>query len=138
MDMKKHVRIIYCLDGYDSVKIPIHSTDELVARLQEIALEAIPVIDGIFSADVVVEDFGRISVGLNQRCILTYTSEDFEETLTSLGDETSQGDTVYYFGDYTSMSNKYIIPYDCAIEALKIFVTTGRLSENINWTDKLF
>lgn len=80
----------------------------------------------------------RPAIGLNQRCILTYTSEDFEETLTSLGDETSQGDTVYYFGDYTSMSNKYIIPYDCAIEALKIFVTTGRLSENIRWTDKLF
>ena len=34
------------------------------------ALEAMPVIDGIFSADVVVEGFGRISVGLNQKCIL--------------------------------------------------------------------
>lgn len=66
----KNVRIIYCLDGYDSVEIPIHSTDEFVARLQEIALEAMPVIDGIFSADVVVEGFGRISVGLNQKCIL--------------------------------------------------------------------
>ena len=62
----KNVRIIYCLDGYDSVEIPIHSTDELVARLQEIALEAMPVIDGIFSADIL----GRISVGLNQKCIL--------------------------------------------------------------------
>ena len=134
----KNVRIIYCLDGYDSVEIPIHSTDELAARLQEIALEAIPVIDGIFSADVVVEGFGRVSVGLNQKCILTYTSEDFEKTLTSFGDETRQGDTVYYFGDYTLMSNKYIIPYDCAIEALKFFITTGRLSENIRWTDKLF
>ena len=66
----KNVRIIYCLDGYDSVEIPIHSTDELIARLQEIALEAMPVIDCIFSADVVVEGFGRISVGLNQKCIL--------------------------------------------------------------------
>lgn len=36
-----NVRIIYCLDGYNSVEIPIHSTDELVARLQEIALEPV-------------------------------------------------------------------------------------------------
>ena len=134
----KNVHVIYCLDGYDSVEIPVHSTDELAARLQEIALEAIPVIDGIFSADVVVEGFGRISVGTHKKCILTYTSEDFEETLTSFGDETEQGDTIYYFGDYTSMSNKYIIPYDRAIEVLKIFVTTGKLSDNIRWTDKLF
>ena len=134
----KNVRIIYCLDGYNSVEMPIHSTDELVARLQEIALEAIPVIDGIFSADVVVEDFGRISVGLNQRCILTYTSEDFEETLTSLGDETAQGETVYYFGDYTLMSNKYIIPYEQAVETIKVSANTGKLSKSIKWTDKLF
>ena len=71
----KNVRIIYCLDGYDSVEIPIHSTDELVARLQEIALEAMPVIDGIFSADVVVEGFGRISVssGKMAAVVVNYT-----------------------------------------------------------------
>ena len=85
-----------------------------------------------------IEGLGRISVGLDQRCILTYTSEDFEETLTSLGDETAQGDTMYYFGDYTLMSNKYIIPFDRAIEALKVCVDTGKLSESIKWTDKLF
>lgn len=51
----------------------------------------------IFSADVAVEGSGRLSVGLNENCILTYTSEDFEETLTSLGNEDAQGDTEYYF-----------------------------------------
>ena len=75
---------------------------------------------------------------LDSKCILTYTSEDFEETFTSLGDETAQGETVYYFGDYTLMSNKYIIPYEQAMEAIKVSVDTGKLSKSIKWTDKLF
>ena len=134
----KDTYIIYCLDGGDGIKIPIHSTDELFVCLQRIKAEALPVIDGIFSADVVIGGLGRISVGLDSKCILTYTSEDFEETLTSLGNETAQGETVYYFGDYTFMSNKYVIPYEQAMEALKVSVHTGKLSENIKWTDKLF
>lgn len=81
----KDTYIIYCLDGGDGIKIPIHSIDELFACLQRIKAEALPVIDGIFSADVVIGGLGRISVGLDSKCILTYTSEDFEETLTSLG-----------------------------------------------------
>ena len=134
----KDTYIIYCLDGGDGIKIPIHSTDELFVCLQRIKAEALPVIDGIFSADVVIGGLGRISVGLDSKCILTYTSEDFEETLTSLGNETAQGETVYYFGDYTFMSNKYVIPYEQAMEALKVSVHTGKLSENMKWTDKLF
>jgi len=70
----KDTYIIYCLDGGDGIKIPIHSTDELFACLQRIKAEALPVIDGIFSADVVIGGLGRISVGLDSKCILTYTS----------------------------------------------------------------
>ena len=80
----KDTDITYCLDGCDGIKIPIHSTDELFACLQKIKAEALPVIDGIFCADVVIGGFGRISVGLDSKCILTFTSEDFEETLTFL------------------------------------------------------
>ena len=134
----KDTYITYCLDGCDGIKIPIHSTDELFACLQKIKAEALPVIDGIFCADVVIGGFGRISVGLDSKCILTFTSEDFEETLTSLGDETAQGETVYYFGDYTLMSNKYIIPYEQAMEAIKVSVDAGKLSKSIKWADKLF
>lgn len=75
----KDTYIIYCLDGGDGIKIPIYSTDELFACLQRIKAKALPVIDGIFSADVVIGGLGRISVGLDSKCILTYTSEDFEE-----------------------------------------------------------
>lgn len=134
----RKVKVLYCIDGYNAIEIPIGSLSELLSTFQKIVVEALPVIKIIFSADVVVEGAGRISVGLNQKCILAYTSEDFEETLTSLGDEDAKGNTWYYFGDYTLMSNKYIIPFDDAIKVLSIWIESGKLSDSIKWTEKLF
>ena len=126
----RNAKVVYCIDGFNGVEIPICSINEL--------LEASTVMEIIFSADVVVEGSGRLSVGLNENCILTYTSEDFEETLTSLGNEDAQGDTEYYFGDYTLMSNKYIIPFDDAVKVLEVWINSGKLSNSIKWTDKLY
>lgn len=134
----RKVKVLYCIDGYNAIEIPIGSLSELLSTFQKIVVEASPVIKIIFAADVVVEGAGRISVGLNQKCILAYTSEDFEETLTSLGDEDAKGNTWYYFGDYTLMSNKYIIPFDDAIKVLSIWIESGKLSDSIKWTEKLF
>lgn len=133
-----NVKVVYCLDGYHDVEIPISSLIELLYVLQKIKSDASTVIKGIFSADVVVEGAGTISVGLDQKCILTYTSEDLAETFTSLGNEAAQGDTTYYFGDYTPMSNKYIIPFDEAVKVLENWIDNGTLSNNIHWTNKLF
>lgn len=123
---------------YAKLKIYENSNNELLSVLQKIKSEASTVMEIIFSADVVVEGSGRLSVGLNENCILTYTSEDFEETLTSLGNEDAQGDTEYYFGDYTLMSNKYIIPFDDAVKVLEVWINSGKLSNSIKWTDKLY
>ncbi len=120
------------------MEVPVCSLDELLSKLNEIRRTASTFTEIIFSADVAVEGAGRISVGLDQKCILTYTSEDLGETLTSLGDEAAQGETIYYFGDYTSMSNKYIIPFDKAVEVLETWINSGKLSGSIKWTDKLF
>ena len=136
----KKAKVIYCMDGYHSVEIPIKSLDELLFAFERIKSEALVErkVKVIFSVDVVIEDVGRISVGLDQRCILSYTSEDFEKTLTSLGDENAEGETEYYFGDYTLMSNKYIIPCEDAIKVLDIWINSGKVSDSIKWTDKLF
>jgi hypothetical protein len=109
-----------------------------MAKLQEIKFKASNIIKGIFSVDIVVEDIGRLSVGLDEKSILTYTSADFEESLTSLGDEFEQGETMYYFGYYSLMSNKYIIPFEDALNALDDWIDRGILSKNIKWTDQLF
>ena len=134
----RKVKVLYCIDGYNTIEIPIESIEELLYTLQQIVIEASSVIKSIFTADIVVEGAGRISVGLNQKCILAYTSEDFEETLTSLGDEEAEGNTLYYFGDYTLMSNKYIISFDDAVKVLRVWIKSGKLSDSIKWTDKLF
>ena len=134
----RNAKVVYCIDGFNGVEIPICSINELLSVLQKIKSEDSTVMEIIFSDDVVVEGSGRLSVGLNENCILTYTSEDFEETLTSLGNENAQGDTEYYFGDYTLMSNKYIIPYDDAVKVLEVWINSGKLSNSIKWTDKLY
>ena len=134
----RKAKVVYCIDGYNAIEIPIGSLSELLSALQKIAIEASSVMEIIFSADVVVEGAGRVSVGLDQKCILAYTSEDFEEILTSLGDEDAKGDTLYYFGDYTSMSNKYIISFNDAIKVLDVWIENGELSDSIKWTEKLF
>ena len=126
----------YCIDGYNLIDEKIYSFAELEKRLQEIKKEAESIIKGIFSADIVVAGVGRISVALDENCILTYTSEDLENTLTSLGDESAQGETLYYFGDYSEMSNKYIIPYQEAQKVLEQWVQYGIISDKIKWTNK--
>lgn len=134
----RKAKVVYCVDGYNAIEIPVGSLSELISTLQKITIEASSITEISFSADVVVEGAGRISVGLGQKCILAYTSEDFEETLTSLGDEDAEGETLYYFGDYTSMSNKYIISFDDAIKVLDVWIENGKLSDSVKWTDKLF
>lgn len=128
----------YCLDGYNLKECRIESFELLKAKLMQVKKEAIDAINCIFTADVVIVDVGRISIGLDDRSILTYTSADFEKNLTSLGDKFAEGYTMYYFGDYSSISNKYVIPYEKALAVLKIWVETGEMDEMIEWTDDIF
>lgn len=134
--LKSHLE--YCLDGFNLVQKQIDSMESLVKDLQEAKNKASTIIKGIFAVDILVKDIGRISIGLDEKCILTYTSEDFEKSLTSLGDESAQGETMYYFGDYSLMSNKYIISFTNALTVLEELIYTGALSESIKWTEQLF
>lgn len=128
----------YCIDGYNLIEEKIDSFILLRKRLQEIKNEASSIIKGIFSVDIVVEGKGRMSVALDDNCILTYTSVDLEDMQTSLGDESAPGETVYYFGDYSNMSNKYVIPYNKALDVLDQWVQYGTISNQIRWTKNLY
>ena len=134
----RNVKIEYCIDGFDLRDEKINSFESLKSRLEEIKNEASDIIKSVFSVDVVVEDIGRISIGLDEKSILSYTSADFEETLTSLGDESALGETTYYFGDYSLMSNKYIVPYSEALNAIELWINHGELSAKIKWTETLY
>ena len=133
-----NVYLEYCLDGYNIIKEKVNSLDDLIINLQHIKNEVANTIQAIFCVDIVVEKKGRLSIGLDDRSILTYISEDFDEALTSLGDKLAQGETMYYLGEYSLMSNKYVIPFAKAINAVDYWICQGKLSDVIEWTDEIF
>lgn len=57
----RNAKVVYCIDGFNGVEIPICSINELLSVLQKIKSEASTVMEIIFSADVVVEGSGRLS-----------------------------------------------------------------------------
>lgn len=128
----------YCLDGYHLIRTKIDSCEALMVQLEQIRTEAAELFQAIFCVDIVIENTGRLSIGLDDRSILTYTSADFEESLTSLGDRSAQGETMFYAGDYSLMSDKYIVPYVKAMAVVKSWIDEGQIGDIIEWTDELF
>jgi hypothetical protein len=118
----------------------VKSLYELKEKLQEIKEEVAKAWSMIFAVDIVMDNVGVMSIALDEKCILSYTDgvPVGETNLTSLGDISAEGNTLYYFGDHTRMSNKYIISYNDALDALEYWFNTGVLSDKIAWTEELF
>lgn len=127
--------IVYCIDGHNDISVKV---DSLKEQLQKIKEEATGIFSSPFSVDVVIEGIGRISIALAEDTVLCYKSSDLEIQLTALGDMLAEGSTSFYFGDYSLMSNKYLIPYELAFEVLNNWISTGTLSDKVMWTDKLY
>lgn len=64
---------------------------------------------------VTLENAGRLSIGLDDRSIITDMSENYGRVLMSLRNEATPGETMHYLGDYSLMSNKVVIPFGRAI-----------------------
>lgn len=133
--MRMNAYIEYCVDGYHNVKVPVVS---LRKQLQTIIKETADIFTAPFSVDVVINDIGRMSVGLDENTVLCYKSADLETQLTALGDLSAEGNVTFYFGDYSVMSRKYLIPYELALDVLEHWTETGELSGKVIWTDKLY
>lgn len=128
----------YCLDGYHLIRMNIDSYDALTVQLEQIRAEAAKLFHAVFCVDIVTRNVGRLSIGLSDRSILMYTSDDLEEPRTSMGDRTAQGETMFYLGDYSLMSDKYIIPYVKAMEVVKNWIDEGQMGNILEWTNELF
>lgn len=127
--------IEYCVDGYHNVKAPVVSLRE---QFQSIKTETADIFTSPFAVDVVIDEIGRMSIGLDEDTVLCYKSADLETQLTALGDLTAEGNVTFYFGDYSVMSRKYLIPYELALDVLEHWTETGELSGKVIWTDKLY
>lgn len=127
--------IEYCVDGYHNVKVPVVSLRE---QLRTIKNETSDIFTAPFAVDVVIDEIGRMSIGLDENTVLCYKSADIETQLTALGDLSAEGNVSFYFGDYSVMSRKYLIPYELALDVLEHWTETGKLSEKVIWTDKIY
>ena len=64
-------------------------------------------------------------------------ARDDDESVTSLGDRDAQGTTAFWFGDYTETSRKFLILRETALQAVKEWVESGRLTDRVTWTNEL-
>lgn len=127
--------IEYCVDGYHDVKVSVVSLRE---QLQSIKNETADIFTAPFAVDAVIDEIGRISIGLDENTVLCYKSADMETQLTALGNLSAEGNATFYFGDYSVMSRKYLIPYQLALDVLEHWTETGELSGKVIWTDKIY
>jgi len=129
------VVLAYCMDNYNVVQEPVTSFEMLKSRLEEIKQEAKEHIPIYFTVDIVVKDKGCLSVGLgeNESIVVWYAATD-DLYLTSLGDELATGTKLYYFGDWTELSDKHTISWETALLLMKTWIESGDIGNCINWT----
>ena len=127
--------IEYCIDGYNLIKKEVV---DLNNQLNEIKQEVQNVFNAPFGVDIVAAGLGMISIGLAEQTILCYKSEDFEDQLTAVGDINVQGETMFYFGDYSLMSNKYLIPFNLGVEIINEWIKSGKLPTIVEWTEEIY
>ncbi len=125
----------YCIDGYNDIKKEIIDLEQ---QLNDIREETRDIFTSPFGVDIVIDSVGRISIGITQKTIVCYKSDDFEIQLTAVGDKNLSGETLFYFGDYSLMSNKYLIPYKLGLKIVKNWIATGKLLDEVKWTDEIF
>lgn len=108
-------------------------------RLEAIRIEYGALLKIPYSVDLVRPGTGIMSVGLgDEEWMLFVYSEDRNLIASAFGDENAEGDVAFFFGDFTELSRKYLIPRDAALEAIQTWWETGKLSTKVGWTDRIF
>jgi Immunity protein Imm1 len=112
---------------------------ELERRLEEIRNEYNRLLKMPYSVDLIRGGIGILSVGLGDGYwILAYHPEAEEQSLTSLGDESADGDVLFFFGDHTLLSRKYLVPRESALSAVRTWFEEGKIGQDVRWTSKLY
>ena len=56
----------------------------------------------------------------------------------SLGDGLAAGNVEYLFQQWESVPSRYLIPLDTALDALRVWMETGKLIEAVRWEDNYY
>ena len=126
------------LEYWDNAEEKITSFCELKKQLEAIKEKSTGIYTSPVSADVVIEDVGRICIGLDDPSIITYISADLERQMSVVGDRSATGEATFYCGDYSLMSGKYLLPYTLALDVVEHFLESGKLSDEVEWTYEVF
>ena len=126
----KKARIEYCIDGYDLIEKNIINIYE---QLNSIKLETDGIFKAPFGVDIACEGYGRMNIALSDRTVLCYKSDDLEIQLTAVGDIDLTGETIFYFGDYSLIPNKYLISYEYALNVISDWLESGKLPDYVKW-----
>jgi hypothetical protein len=133
--------LISC-DGFQE---PCSDADYIISRIEQIAarqreLHGIPVAVELIRADAPIADLSStesMSIGIGDgEWILFYYPGDGSEH-GSVGDDSAVGNTTFYFGDWTSLSRRYLVPKRAAIEAVRNWIETGEVGGSLRWTTEL-
>jgi len=127
---------------YQNEQEKITSNEQLESRLSELR-EILTITNSkgvkcIGTVDVVVENLGRMSIALDERCILQFYDEVDDIYFNSLGDPLFVGDTadLYDFGQPSVSCEKYVVPYVVGLAALKGWLVSEKLGAEISWTEE--
>lgn len=122
------------------IETRVDSERGLVDLLASLKQKYATLLDHPIGVDLVAAhgDYLSVALGANESVIIYFSNEGAGETFTSLGDENAEGLFVVYFGQWTELSRKYVIPWIQAERVLIDWFRTGTRSSEIRWTTQVF
>ncbi|MCY2987565.1 MAG: Imm1 family immunity protein [Planctomycetota bacterium] len=143
----KRITLVHDSFGYGASEEHPATFDEVWLRLLDLRSVHNKRLGMPYSADLVLvedkADIGsarRLCVGMgDNHWVLTYNPGDSGDACKiSLGNRSAKGACLFYFGDHTLMSNKYLISEHQAMQAVRTWCEEGALSDRVEWTEELF
>jgi hypothetical protein len=123
------------------------TVDEVLRRIAEVSAECGKKHGLPYAVDVLVDNgrleedpssAERMSVGVGDGEWMLFFYPGDGSSLGSLGNRDAAGTIWFEFGDWTEMSRKYLIPKERALAAIKTWLETGKLGNELQWTMELF
>jgi len=118
--------------GHKRVVERISTFDQLLKRLYDI--QASKVSDLFIGVNLEDASHYQLAIGLaNEEWSVLYSDPKFTELSYSLGDPDAKGDVELSFEQWEVLPRKFFIPVDQAIEVIRAWFTTGKLSTDVQW-----
>ena len=119
---------------YKRIVEPIETFSKLSQRLQELKNNRT---DQCFNGVHLENPLGDcIAIGLaDEGWLLIFDDHTHTNMRYSLGNERAEGNVDYVFEQWECLPNRYLIPVEVALVALRTWLETGAISDAVMWED---